>query len=202
MKKQVLFIHGGEAFSDYDAFIESLKSDTVDPYQTRSKRWHQRLSDDLGDAYEVFLPQMPNSENAKYLEWKIWFEKYIPFLHDGVILIGHSQGGYFLVKYLLEKGFPVSITGLYLVAAPFEPDDFGGEDGGDFNFDTTQVPKLEDAAERTVLFHSKDDFVVSFSHAVKYKKALPEATLVLLEDRGHFWQEKFPELIADIHTHS
>jgi predicted alpha/beta hydrolase family esterase len=198
MKKQVIFIHGGEAFSDYSAFIEYLKSDNIDPYEKPSKRWHQRLQEDLGDEYEVFLPHMPNSQNAKYLEWKIWFEKYIPFLHDDVILIGHSQGGYFLVKYLLENGFPIRIKGLYLVAAPFEPDDFGGEDGGDFNFNTAQVPALEDVSERIVLFHSKDDFVVPFDHALRYKNALPKAELFLLEDRIHFWQEAFPELIEDI----
>ena len=198
MKKQVLFVHGAEAFSKYDTFIEYLKQETVDPYETKVKRWHQRLGDNLGDDYEVFLPSMPNSENAKYLEWKIWFEKYIPFLHDGVILIGHSQGGYFLAKYLTENLFPVVIKALYLVAAPFEPDDFGMEDGGDFNFDTSKVSLLQERAQNVIIFHSKDDFVVPFAHACKYKDALQNATLFLLEDRVHFWQESFPEIIEDI----
>lgn len=198
MKKQVVFIHGAEAFSNYDTFIEYLKQETIDPFEKRVKRWHQKLEDDLGDEYEVFLPSMPNSENAKYLEWKIWFEKYLPYLHDGVILIGHSQGGYFLAKYLVENPFPVVIKALYLVATPFEPDDFGMEDGGDFNFDTSNVFVLQERAENIILFHSTDDFVVPYAHAQKYKAALPHSTLELLEDRVHFWQEEFPELIEDI----
>lgn len=199
MKKQVVFIHGGEAFSNYDAFLQYLRSETIDPYEKPSKRWHRLLPSDLGEDYEVFLPQMPNAENAKYIEWKIWFEKYLPYLHDGVILIGHSQGGYFLVKYLIENGFPVSIKALYLVASPIEPDAFaGGEDGGDFNFDVSSVPKVQDLAQNIVIFHSKDDFVVPFAHALKFKELLPHASLCLLEDRVHFWQESFPELLASI----
>lgn len=198
MKKQVVFIHGGEAFSDYSVFLERLKEETIDPYAKPAKRWHRALQEDLGDEFEVFTPSMPNSENAKYIEWKIWFEKYLPFLHDGAILIGHSQGGYFLVKYLIENTVPVSIKALYLVAAPFEPDDFGGEDGGDFNFDTTKVGELEHKADRIVIFHSKDDFVVPYSHALKFKEKLPKAELMLMEDRVHFWQESFPELIESV----
>lgn len=198
MKKQVVFIHGGEAFSDYSVFLESLQQQSVDPYAKPSKRWHHNLQESLGEAYEVFRPSMPNSENAKYIEWKIWFEKYIPFLHDGVVLIGHSQGGYFLVKYLIENTFPVTIQGLYLAAAPFEPDDFGGEDGGDFNFDTKLVPLLSQKAQNIAILHSNDDPVVPVAHAYKYKEALHSAKVVILEDKLHFWQEEFEELIEEI----
>jgi uncharacterized protein len=196
--KQVVFIHGGEAFSNYEDFLAYLKEDTVDRYAKRSRRWHQALPEELGEEYEVFLPAMPNAENAKYLEWKIWFEKYVAFLEDGAILIGHSQGGYFLSKYLIENDFPVTIKALYLVAAPFEPDDFGGEDGGDFRFDTTKVSLLENKAQNIFIFHSKDDFVVPYAHALKYKESLPKAELVLFEDRVHFWQESFPELVGSV----
>jgi len=198
MKKQVVFIHGGEAFSSYELFIKHLSEEAIDPFKKTSKRWHQVLPESLGDAYEVFLPQMPNAENAKYLEWKIWFEKYIPYLRDGVILIGHSQGGYFLAKYLTENTFSMSVAGLYLVAAPFEPQDFGGEDGGDFVFDTKKLEKLESVTAHIVIFHSKDDYVVPFEHALKYAQKLKNASLIALEDRIHIWQESFPELIEDI----
>ncbi len=96
MNKQVIFIHGGSSYSDYDTFIACLKEESIDPFEVKEKRWHQGLAESLGDEYEVFSPRMPNADNAKYLEWKIWFEKYIPFLHDGVVLIGHSQGDIFL----------------------------------------------------------------------------------------------------------
>jgi len=198
MKQQVIFIHGGGAFSNYDSFLECLKTEIIDPFEVHTKRWHHKLAVSLGEEYEVFLPQMPNSKNAKYLEWKIWFEKYIPFLRDGVVLIGHSQGGYFLAKYLTENTFPLLIKALYLVSAPFEPDDFGGEDGGDFRFDTAQLSKLEVAISHIIVFHSTDDYVVPYTHAQKYKELLPQAQLRTFEDRVHFWQEEFPEIVDDI----
>src|SRR5690606_6746668 len=142
-KKQVFYIHGGEAFSDYESFLESLHTREIrNLLEERPKRWTDTLRQDLGVAYEVYLPQMPNSGNAKYLEWKIWFERHFEYLRDGVILLGWSQGGYFLLRYLTENRPPFVIGGLILAASPYEPHDFGGEDGGDFAFDVTKLPVL------------------------------------------------------------
>ncbi len=198
MNKQVIFIHGGSSYSDYDTFIACLKEESIDPFEVKEKRWHQGLAESLGDEYEVFSPRMPNADNAKYLEWKIWFEKYIQFLHDGVVLIGHSQGGYFLAKYFTENSFPVKIAALVFAAAPFEPDDFGGEDGGDFRFDVLALPKLLKITPKIVFFHSTDDFVVPYTHAQKYKESLPDAELLTFSDKNHFLIPEFPELVAYI----
>jgi predicted alpha/beta hydrolase family esterase len=43
--------------------------------------------------------------------------------------------------------------------------------------------------------HSKDDPVVPFEHAGMFKKALPDAEVMAFEDREHFNQETFPEII-------
>jgi predicted alpha/beta hydrolase family esterase len=115
-----------------------------------------------------------------------------------VILVGWSQGGYFLAKYLTEQDTTFIIKGLFLIAAPFDSTNLGGEDGGDFRFDTSQVGELAKKASTIYLFHSKDDFLVPYDHALKYKVALPEAELVTFEDRNHFLVEEFPELITRI----
>ena len=199
MKKQVFYIHGGSAYSNYEAFLDDLKSEPIrdlpdaEPFQ----KWTDSLKNKL-EAYDVFKPAMPNSKNAKYEEWKIWFERYICHLHDGLICVGWSQGGYFFAKYLIENPAPVKIKALFLVAAPFEPDNFGGEDGGDFAFDTTRVGELAKKVEKIYLFHSKDDFVVPYEHALKYKAALPEAELVTFEDKNHFLIPEFAELMQKI----
>lgn len=164
------------------------------------KKWSGTFREDLGDAYEVFMPAMPNSQNAKYEEWKIWFERYFEYLHDGVILVGWSQGGYFLAKYLIENEPPVTIKALFLLAAPFEKTDFGGEDGGDFAFDTERVGELAKKVGKIEIFHSKDDFLVPYEHALKYKAALPEAESVTFTDRNHFLIEQFPELAQHINN--
>lgn len=197
MAQQVLFIHGGSAYSDYDAFVEHLRTCEVrNPSGERPVRWSDTLRRELGEGFEVFTPSMPNKDNAKYEEWKIWFERYFGFLHDEAIVVGWSQGGYFLAKYLIENSTPFSIKALVLIAAPFKPDEFGGEDGGDFAFDTTRAGELKSKAESIHILHSKDDFVVPYSHALDYKEALPEAQLVTFADRGHFLQPEFEELLG------
>jgi hypothetical protein len=77
--------------------------------------------------------------------------------------------------------------------------DFGGEDGGDFAFDTS---RLHTVTGNVVLLHSKDDPVVPFTHAEMYKKALPNAELIPFSDKGHFLVEAFPELIEHIKNRS
>ena len=198
--KQVFYIHGGNAYSDYNAFLDDLRTMPVRnlPDVEPLKKWTQSLREDLGEDFEVFTPTMPNSLNAKYLEWKIWFERHFEYLRDDIILLGWSQGGYFLAKYLIEENPPFSIKALFLGAAPFEPADFGGEDGGDFAFDTTKVSELGKKAQNIVIMHSKDDFVVPYEHALKYKAALPNAELVKFEDKNHFLIAEFPELLSKI----
>jgi predicted alpha/beta hydrolase family esterase len=196
MAQQLLYIHGGQAFSDYENFLTYLRTCEIrDPLGEKPLRWSDTLAADLGDAWEVYAPSMPNKQNAKYEEWKIWFERYCEFLSDGAYLIGWSQGGYFLVKYLLENPPPVAIARLYLLAAPFAPDDFGGEDGGDFAFETSRVGELAENAEQIILMHSEDDFVVPFAHFERYRAALPSAAAHVFSDRNHFLQPAFPELL-------
>lgn len=202
MKQQVFYIHGGSAYSNYEAFLNDLKSEPVRdlPDAEPMKKWSNDLREGLGENFEVFIPSMPNSKNAKYEEWKIWFERYLPYLRDDLILLGWSQGAYFFAKYLIENPAPVKITALFLLAAPFAPDDFGGEDGGDFAFDTGKVNLLSEKVEKIFILHSKDDFVVPYEHALKYKEELPNAELVTFEDKNHFLVSEFPELLAHIRT--
>ncbi|MFT7645150.1 MAG: putative alpha/beta hydrolase family esterase [Candidatus Paceibacteria bacterium] len=198
-KQQVFYIHGGDAFSDYDKFLQYLNAIPIRnlPGAVQLKNWSSTLTEDLGEEYEVFTPQMPNKLNSKYEEWKVWFERHFEFLHDDVILIGWSLGGYFLAKYLVENDTPFTIKALFLMAPLFEniENDPGGEDGGDFSFDIRQVEELAKKAGKIYLFCSKDDHVVPYEHSLKFKEALPEAELVVFEDKNHFLVEELPELV-------
>ncbi len=202
-KKQIVFIHGGEAFTRYEDFLIYLHTEEIDDPlgENVRKRWQSSLRETLIETHEVYYPSMPNKQSAKYLEWKIWFERYHSFLRDGVTLIGHSHGGYFLARYLSEEQMPVTVRALYLLAAAFEPDDFGGEDGGDFKFEPANLPRLAAQVGAMYILHSKDDPVVPYAHALKYKAALPDAELISFEDKNHFIIEEFPELIEHIRLH-
>jgi hypothetical protein len=200
LKKQVIVIHGGSAFSKRTDFLKQLREGTIrNPYGAKPKRWSGELRDVLGSEYEVFTPQMPNAENADYEEWSIWFERHFQYLRDDVILVGWSLGGMFLVKYLTENELPFIPKGLILLAAPCGVyDDDSGDDCGTFQFSPESASALSGKVENIQIWHSTDDFVVPYQHALEFKKYLPEAKLVTFTERNHFLQEEFLELVEAI----
>jgi len=199
-KKQVLYIHGGSSYSNYDDFLENLKTKSIRdlPGEPSFNIWSKHLVEDLADNFEVFTPSMPNKQNAKYIEWKIWFERYFDYLHDDIVLVGWSLGGMFLVKYLIENDVPFKINALFLVAAPLPSPDLGKEDCRDFCFDIDLTNSLQSKTDHIYLYHSQDDFVVPYNHSLQYKTLLPQAKLVSLDDYGHCLVENFVELLTEI----
>jgi len=200
MKHQIIVIHGGDVFNTYEEYLVFLKSREIDfeRYRTHWKDWKATLDEKLGKEFEVILPTLPNKMNAKYLEWKIWFEKFVPYFEPEVVLIGHSLGGTFLAKYLSENDFPKKIRAAFLVAAPYDYDSRGGtNDLGDFAL-SKDLSKFNEQAGKIFIYHSKDDPIVPLTDSEKYKRSLPQAEMVIFEDKGHFNQTEFPELISNI----
>ena len=190
--KQVIVIHGGTTFRDYDAYLNSLSTKKL--YIDRliyTPKWKERLQQNLGDTYQVLLPTMPNSTNARYNEWKIWFQHISELFTNDCILVGHSLGAVFLAKYLSEESLQITVTATILIAAPY--DDEQGEDLVDFKI-TTLSENLIDQAGRLVFFNGLDDPVISQSDLRKYRQALPGAEFIITPAPDHFVREDFPEL--------
>lgn len=194
--RQLVFIHGGESFATYKDYLDALRSWDYDPAPQAFQKWRDTLAPELGDDWQVLMPSMPSKLNAKYLEWCIWFDKVVPHLKDGVVLVGHSLGGIFLAKYLEEGSFPISIRGTFLVAAPHSETE-EGESLADFTL-PERLDRFAAQAGKLFLYHSEDDPVVPFGELAKYQAQLPDATARIFTDRGHFLGPQFPELIADI----
>jgi hypothetical protein len=197
MKRQVFVIHGGHARDSYEDYIEHLKKKEVTLDELRRMDWKKFLGQNLGEAYDVYTPLMPCKENAKYAEWKIWFEKFVPFFEDGIFFVGHSLEGIFLAKYLAENDFPKRIAGTFLVAAPLNTPT--QHPRADFNI-LGSLAKFEAQGGEIFLYHSKDDAVVPFSNFERYTKELSKAHAKALDGRGHFNDEDFPEIVEDIRT--
>lgn len=194
MKKQVVIIGGGTTFDTYDEYLSYLKNKSVDADNFKRRvDWKDGLEKELGSDFEVFVPKMPNATNARYEEWKIWFDRMVPFLRGGVVLIGHSLGGIFLPKYLSENTLPIKISAVFLVAAPF--DDEAEESLTNFRL-SLSLDRFKQQCAKIYLLHSKDDPLVPFSESEKYKKEIPEAKAIIFGDRQHFKQESFPEIVA------
>lgn len=202
MKKQIVVIHGGTSFKTYEDYITYLKTKEINIEKLKPcKDWKDSLKSELGNDYEILMPRMPNGTNARYKEWKIWFERIAEVLNDGLILIGHSLGGIFLAKYLSENIFSKRISATILVATPF--DDTDGADGQESLIDFTLSPSLEKFTKqggKIYLLHSKDDPVVPFAQLARYQNKLPGAEVVVFDNKEHFNQETFPEIIELIRS--
>jgi predicted alpha/beta hydrolase family esterase len=195
MKKQIIIIHGGETFRNYKEYFLFLKNYKID-FAKSYKGWKSTLPEKLGRQYEIFQPQMPSPLNAKYTEWKLWFEKYKPIMNKEIILVGHSLGGIFLTKYLSENKLKKKIKGLFLVAAPFDDKD-SSYSLGDFKL-KKDLSLVIEQCEQVVFYHSKDDFCAPFADLNKYQKAMPGAIYRTYLNRTHFIGSTFPEIIRDI----
>ena len=196
MKRQIIVIHGGDTFNTQGEYLSFLKNFEINFERLKQKSWKETLAENLGPDYEVVQPKMPNSINARYSEWTIWFEKMIPFFDKEIILVGHSLGGIFIAKYLSENQFPKKILSTFLISAPYDDKD-SGESLVDFEL-KNDLGNLQKQGGNIILYHSEDDRIVPFADLEKYRKLLPNAEVKIFKNRGHFQQEEFPELIEDI----
>lgn len=181
MKKQILFIQGGGE----GAYKEDGKLAAY-------------LRNALGEAYEVLYPKMLRENDPDYEPWKGQIIKELATLEDKVILIGHSLGSSFLLKYLSEEKVKKTIAGIFLIATPY----WGGDGWLYEGYEGVALPegfasKLPSGAP-IFLYHSRDDEVVPFAHLALYAEKLPQATIRKLDHRGHQFNNDLSEIVEDI----
>ena len=189
--KQVLIIHGGDSFSSYEAYLESLENLVIDYDRIRARTsWGQWLTSQIVDT-DILTPRFPNSQNAVFEEWKIYFEKILPLLQPDVQIIGHSLGAMFLAKYLQNYPLRNPVARIVLIAGEHSNPE---TDAGSFVVaSATEVPN---SAREVHLFHSEDDPVVPFTELAKFQADMPHAHAHVFSDKKHFNESTFPELLA------
>lgn len=197
-KLQILMVHGGMTFKNDKDYVHWLKTKNVSikkrPY------WEADLEEKLGKKFEIIRPRMPLQDNAKYRDWKIFFERHIPFLRNNFILIGSSLGGVFLAKYLSEHNLSKKALSAYLVCAPFDGTLSTEDLVGGFKL-KADISLIERNCKNLHVLFSKDDDIVPVSHAEKYRKKLKKAHIVIYTNKkGHFTAPKFPEIIKMINS--
>ena len=115
---------------------------------------------------------------------------------DGeTVLVGHSLGASFLLKYVSEEAVEKPVAGLFLVASPY----FGSEDWevGEYELRTDFASKLPEDLP-VFFYHSRDDEVVPFAHLALYAERLPQATTREFDGRGHQFGDDLSEVARDI----
>ncbi|MFJ2082693.1 alpha/beta fold hydrolase [Micromonospora chokoriensis] len=165
-RTQVLLIQGGGA-GVHDEWDDKL---------------FDSLSRELGDAYEVRYPRMPEEADPSYASWSVAIRREIVALDDGAVVVGHSVGGTILVNALAERPPERQLGAIVLVSAPFVG--AGGWDGGEFEAPYDLGARLPRDVPVHV-FHGLRDETAPPSHADLYAGVIPQARLHRLPGRDH-----------------
>lgn len=149
------------------------------------------LNDVQANAIEPPMPYRP-----RYNEWKKEFERFD--ITDETILVGHSCGGGFLVRYLSEHK-DLKVGKVYLVAPWINPDDNPDSDTADFFYFEID-PDFTKRAVNVSVFVSSDDYSDVVKTVDILSEKIPDLQVQKYSNRGHFKEKQFPELLDLILT--
>lgn len=189
--KNAIILHG---MPDKEHYYKVLKE------STRERHWFPYLQDQLlVNDILAQTPEMPHPYAPNYEAWKEVFE-YFPIKND-TVLVGHSCGAGFLVRYLSEN--KINAGNVILVAPWLDPEKYLEETTpGNTFFDFEIDPLLTSRVNLTVMYSTDDD--EGIMESVKLlKEKLPTAKYIEFTDRGHFTTEpgynndQFPELLKE-----
>ncbi len=141
-------------------------------------------------------PEMPKPYEPVYEDWKNTFEQFP--INEDTLLIGHSCGAGFLVRYLSENKIKV---GKVVLVAPWIDIDHELPTGF---FEGYEIdPDLVTRTAGLAIFYSSDDDEEILKTVEQLKLILKGAEVRGFSDRGHFTlddmkTEKFPELLEEV----
>ncbi len=189
--KQAILIHGW-----------NTKAEFTDPQEESpsNQHWFPWLTKQLmiRDIHTVSL-EMPNSFYPQYDVWKKELERYE--LTPETILVGHSCGGGFIVRYLSEH--PELKLDKVVLVAPWLGYNTGTEPFDETFFQFEIDPNLSVRTKHTVLLASTNDLPAVQKSIAKIKQDIKDIRYVELQNKGHFCEEdlgtkEFPELLQEI----
>ncbi len=142
-------------------------------------------------GYETQTPEMPVAYRPDYGLWSAEFEK--QEIGERSLLVGHSCGGGFLVRWLSEH--KRVIARVVLVAPWMDP---GRTHCAPGFFDFTIDPELGSRCDLHVVYSDNDSEEVNYSVG-EILRVIPKCKKHLMPGRGHFCtsdlgSEKFLEL--------
>lgn len=177
------------------------KSEYYDPLvpTNSNNHWVPWLSKQLqiNDVFAVAI-EPPAPYAPRYLIWKREFEKFD--ITPETVLVGHSCGGGFLIRWLSENK-TVKVGKVVLVAPWVNPENNPVSDTADF-FEFEYDPDFVSRTAGVTIFHSDDDQETINRSVVIVMDKVRDIKLRMFHGYGHFCLEdmktvEFPELIQE-----
>lgn len=141
-------------------------------------------------------PEIPNSWKPDYPTWRKEFERYD--ITPETVLVGHSCGGGFLVRWLSEHP-DIRVGKVVLVAPWIDPRRTNTTDFFEFVID----PLLKSRTADLVIFGSDNDFKSVQASIQIIREAVQDVGYREFHNYGHFCTEdlksvQFPELLEEL----
>lgn len=140
-------------------------------------------------------PEVPFAFDPR---WDLWVKEVERFdITSETMLVGHSCGGGFWLRYLSENK-DIKTSRVILVAPSLNPEKTWGKQFFNFELD----PKLQERIKELVIINSTDD-QESIQKTVKaIRDAFPSVTYREFQNMGHFTHlsmktAEFPELLEE-----
>ncbi len=162
---------------------------------------YEWLKDELEKLkYNVILPEFPPREGVIYEEWKKIFDQYRPYIDSDSIIVAHSIGNEFIIKYMNENDLN---TKLYISLAGFSQY-FEREDKQDLNracrnflVSKNELENFKAKCNKRYSIYSDNDHLVPFEILEQFPKSI-DATPILIENIGHMGKKSGVEKIPQI----
>ncbi len=187
--KNVILIHGWNTKEEFfDPDKPTASNDHWFPWLTKQL---------MIRGYKVDVPEMPQYDFSTYELWKKEVERFD--ISSESILVGHSCGAGFIIRYLSESAHKVDKV---FLVAPWLGINFGhtfNEEFFKFRFDRNMVEKTNGV----VLMVSDDDFDVIQQSVEVIRSNIDGIEYKNLQGKGHFTlaslgATEFPELLEEI----
>jgi predicted alpha/beta hydrolase family esterase len=182
--KNAIILHGKPGQEEYyDPAFPSASNSHWLPWLQK-----QLLIHDIA----THAPEVPNAWKSDYETWRKEFERYD--ITPETMLVGHSCGGGFLVRWLSEH--PNSRVDKVIFVAPWlDPDRSDTADFFEFRID----PTLKDRTAGLVIFNSDNDTHDVHESVRMIRETIDGITYREFHNYGHFCFEdlktvEFPEL--------
>ena len=186
--KNAILLHGMPSKEEY--YSEKYPS-------ASNSHWFPWLQKQLL-IHDVFAatPEVPLPFDLQWDRWAKEVERYA--ITPETILVGHSCGAGFWVRYLSEHR--ELRVGKVILVAPWI--DVEKEDPNHF-FDFTIDPDLASRTKGLVIINSSDDSETVQLSVTKLRDKLQDAKYVEFEGKGHFTLKslgtaEFPELLTEL----
>jgi len=184
--KQALIFHGTPNKDEY--YSREFPSQSNSHWLP----WLQRELILLG--WSAHTPEVFESFAPTYQKWLIELERYE--IDENTVLIGHSCGGGFLLRWMHENP-NVKFEKAILIAPWLDVDESKSGDMFKVDFDIVNQNKV-------IVYESNDDMNSIKSSIVRIREFMPDAKYVSFTGYGHFCYEfkmgtvEFPELLKEI----